>query len=409
MHPLYYGSLLWLAGGGEPPRYPPLSGQSARCDVMIVGGGLTGTLTADALTAAGLSVVLIDEGKIGGGSSAASTGLLQYSNDIMLSDLLSRIGEERAAHFYRACKNAVERLSQLAESLPDDVAFKRRSSLYFASSEADVRKLKTEYEALRTRGFSVDWLDEADIRATFPFAKPAALVTNGDGELNPYRLSVRLAERAAEKGARIHENTSLKSVEGSKGDLACHTSHGTLHASSVIYAVGYRPEIARIGNLAVKYARTSAIATRVVPSLADWHQRWLLWETARPYLYARTTQDGRVVIGGFDENIREPVTDRSALNKQANRLLAEARKLFPELSLETEYAWNAAFCESGDELPWIGEDPERPGRYVALGYGGNGAVYSMLASDILTDALQGKTSMLAELVGLRSRRTGLPQ
>ncbi|MDG0810845.1 NAD(P)/FAD-dependent oxidoreductase [Cohnella rhizosphaerae] len=406
MEPLYFGSLLWLAGGGEPPRYPPLSGLSSQCDVLVVGGGLTGTMAVDALTAAGMSVVLIDEGRIGEGSSAASTGLLQYSNDIMLTDLLSRLGDERASHFYRACKYAVERLCQLAETLPGDVAFKRRSSLYFASADTDVPKLKSEYEALRARGFSVDWLEEADIRAIFPFAKPAALVTSGDGELNPYRLSVRLAERAAKKGARIYENTSLKSVEGSKGDFACQTSHGIVRAASVVYAVGYRPEIAGIGNLAIRYARTSAIATRVLPSLADWHQRWLLWETARPYLYARTTQDGRIVMGGLDENIRRPVTDLYDLNKYANRLLEEARKLFPGLSLETEYAWNATFCESADDLPWIGEDPERPGRYVALGYGGNGAVYSMLASDILTDLLQGKTSALADIVGLRNRRTG---
>lgn len=409
MHPLYFGSLLWPSAGGEPARYPPLSGESERCDVLIVGGGLTGTLACDVLTAAGVSVVLIDEGRIGEGSSAASTGLLQYSNDIMLTDLLSQLGDDRAVHFYRACKNALERLCQLADRLPADVAFRRRSSLYFASSSADVPKLKAEYETLRAHGFSVDWLDEAGIRAFFPFAKPAAIVTNGDGELNPYRLAVRLAEQASEKGARIYERTALKSVEGPKGDLLCHTSGGAIKASSVVYAVGFQPEIAGITWLGVKFARTYAIATRTVPSLADWHQKWLLWETARPYLYARTTHDGRVVIGGFDEDIRQPVASRNELNKYADRLLQEARKLFPGMSLEPAYAWNGTFCESKDNLPWIGEDPERPGRYIALGYGGNGAVYSMLASDILLDALQGKISPLDDIVGLRNRRTGLPK
>ncbi|MDI4647587.1 NAD(P)/FAD-dependent oxidoreductase [Cohnella hashimotonis] len=410
MQPLHFGSLLWPSAGGEPVRYPPLSGTTERCDVLIVGGGLTGTLASSVLNAAGMSVVLIDEGQIGAGSSAASTGLLQYSNDIMLTDLLSQLGDDRGAQYYQACKNAVERLCQLAERLPEDVAFKRRSSLFFASTAADVSKLGTEYETLRAHGFSVDWLNEADIRALFPFDKPAAIVTRGDGELNPYRLAIRLAEQAAGKGARIYEHTALKSVEGPKGDLLCRTSGGgIIRASSVVYAVGYRPEIAGIGGLGVKFARTNAIATRRVPSLADWHQRWLLWETARPYLYARTTPDGRVVIGGFDENIRQPVASRRELDPYANRLLEEARKLFPDLSLEIEFAWNATFCESKDNLPWIGENPDRPGHYVALGYGGNGAVYSMMASEVLLDALQGRANSLDELVGLRNRRTGLPK
>ncbi|MFC3800339.1 NAD(P)/FAD-dependent oxidoreductase [Cohnella sp. GCM10012308] len=409
MLPLHFGSLLWPSAGGEPGRYPPFSGTSERCDVLIVGGGLTGTLVGSALAAAGLSVVLIDEGQIGSGSSAASTGLLQYSNDIMLTDLLSQLGDNRAVQFYSACKSAVERLCQLAETLPEDVAFKRRSSLYFASSAADVPKLKKEYETLRANGFSVDWLEEADIRAIFPFAKPAAIVTNGDGEVNPHRMAIRLAEQAEGRGARVYERTALRSVEGPKGDLLCHTSGGTIKASSVIYAVGYQPEIAGVGGLGVKLARTYAIATRIVPSLADWHQRWLLWETARPYLYARTTRDSRIVFGGFDEDIRMPVTSQSDLDKNAKQLLEEARKLFPELSLETEFAWNATFGESNDNLPWIGEDPERPGRYAALGYGGNGAVYSMLASEVLLDAVQGIAHPLDDLVGLRNRRTGLPK
>lgn len=408
MHPLYFGSLLWPSSGGLPARYPPLAGD-INCDVLVVGGGLTGTLIAHALTSAGLDAVLIEENRIGSGSSSASTGLLQYSNDVMLSELVSLIGEEVAVYFYRECKHAVERLCSLAERLPADVGFKRRSSLYYASSQQDVPKLQAEYETLHQHGFSVDWLDEDGIRSLFPFSKPAALVTNGDGEINPYRWAVRLAEQTAAQGLRIFEKTALKSVVGPKGALRCNTSGGVIQACSVVYAVGYRPEIAGTSNIGIKLARTHVIATKPLSSLSQWHQRWLIWETARPYLYARTTQEGRIILGGFDEDLPYPAGSREELDKRAAHLLQEAERLFPGLTLATEYAWSALFGESKDNLPWIGEDPEHPGRYLALGYGGNGAVYSMLASGIVLDALLGKANPLNDIVGLRNRRTGLPK
>lgn len=409
MQPLYFGSLLWPSRHSGSPSYPSLSGDAERCDVLIVGGGLTGTLIGHRLSGAGLSVVLIEENGIGSGSSAASTGLLQYANDIMLTDLAAQLGEAPAVLFYQACKHAVEGLCRLAARLPEDVAFKRRSSLYYASTAEDVGKLRQEYDMLHKHGFSVEWLDRDGVDALFPFAKPAALVTNGDGELDPHRFTVRLAEQAAGRGMRIYERTALKSVEGEKGRLVCRTTGGTLQAGSIVYAVGYRPEIARCDAVDVKLARTYAIATKPVPSLADWHQRWLLWETARPYLYARTTGDGRVIIGGCDEEIRYPVAMQHELRAISLRLLREAQSLFPGLPLELAYEWNATFGKSNDNLPWIGQDPQRPGHYVALGYGGNGAVYSMLASELILDELTEQSNPLHGIVGLQNRKTGRHQ
>jgi glycine/D-amino acid oxidase-like deaminating enzyme len=79
-------------------------------DAVILGGGLSGSLCAYTLANEGLKVAIIDKGKVGRGSTMANTGILQYSNDIMLHELINQIGEEKAVRFYTICKNAVDQL-----------------------------------------------------------------------------------------------------------------------------------------------------------------------------------------------------------------------------------------------------------------------------------------------------------
>ncbi len=78
------------------------------------------------------------------------------------------------------------------------------------------------------------------------------------------------------------------------------------------------------------------------------------------------------------------------------------RKLFPNLQVKIEYAWNATFAESRDQLPFIGEDPEQPRVYYCLGYGGNGTVYSMMGAHIIANLIQNNraTDDLAAIVQL---------
>lgn len=394
---LYSGTPYWPFTRPNPPAYPALAG-SAACRVLVVGGGMTGILCGYMLARSGVDTVLIERDTIASGSTAANTGLIQYSNDISLTALASQIGETDAVRFYRACKDAIGHLAQIAQTLPRDVGFKRRSSLYFASSEADVPALRREFEALDRHGFGAEWWDEARIAAAFPFRKAGAIVTHGDAELNPFRFTTTLAETAAAEGLAIYERTPLVSVSGTRGSFVARTDRADIRAERIVYAVGYSPETAGGRWLRAKLGRSYAIATKPLPGLPGWHQRFLLWETARPYLYLRTTPDRRIVAGGLDEPVRPPVSSAAELRERSLRLLAEIRKLFPGLALEPDKMWCATFGESADNLPWFGEDLERPGQYFALGYGGNGTVYSVIGAAIIRDLVLGADHPLARLV-----------
>ncbi len=339
---LHFGTLYWPETCAKPASYPALK-EDIKTRVIIVGGGMSGVACGYELARCGTEAILIDQARIAGGSSVANTGILQYMNDRMLGDLIGTLGEHDAVTLYRACLQAAERLLEISRTLPRDVQAHTRCSLYYASTPAEAAPLRQEYELLRRHGFSADWWDADMIAERFPFRKDAAILTHGDAEFNPYLFVHALAGEAVRLGLSIYEHTALESVRqapaGSSARFVVQTSGGTIEADHIVYAVGYTPEQAGGRWIRARPSRTYAIVTDPLASLEDWHERCLLWETARPYLYARTTPDHRIVVGGLDENLRYPVLSDGELRAHSLRLLSEMNKLFPRWKPEIRYEW----------------------------------------------------------------------
>lgn len=401
MKELYTGKLYWPETCKGTREYEPLR-ENKKTQVAVIGGGMSGTICSSLLVKSGLSVVMLERDRVAGGSTSANTGLLQAANDIMLCDLIGRIGERDAEAFYKACREAVDTIAEGAVALSADVGFNRRSSLYFASTEQHLPKLKQEYEALKACGFDVEFWLPGDIAEHFPFRKPGAIVSHGDAEINPYRFVNALAEDAASAGLQIHERTGVVPLhEASGGSYRLRTTDGfEIEAEHVVYAVGYEPDELRGQLIKAELNRSHALVTGVQPSLQSWHERFLIWETARPYLYMRTTLDNRVIIGGLDEDPGYPLQSEAGRRKRSLRLLGKLEALFPELQAPSEYEWSATFGESRDGLPFIGEDPKWPKVYYCLGYGGNGTAYSVIAAQVLRDLILGGRHPLSRIVRL---------
>jgi glycine/D-amino acid oxidase-like deaminating enzyme len=130
---------------------------------------------------------------------------------------------------------------------------------------------------------------------------------------------------------------------------------------------------------------------------AGWWERCLLWETARPYLYLRTTDDGRAIVGGEDDPFRNPDRRDRLVPEKADRLARRFREMFPAIELEIAYAWAGTFGETEDGLAYIGAVPEAPSCFFALGFGGNGVTCSAVAAEIIRDAIQRRPNTEAHL------------
>lgn len=96
---------------------------------------------------------------------------------------------------------------------------------------------------------------------------------------------------------------------------------------------------------------TYAITTKPLPDLSSWHEQAMIWETARPYLYMRTTPDNRIIAGGLDEETPDKDQRELRASNQGNVLLEEVRSYFPLEGLDIDYAWGAVFGNTHDGLP----------------------------------------------------------
>jgi glycine/D-amino acid oxidase-like deaminating enzyme len=387
------GHAFWPIRDGLMRTYPALA-HNERTDVAIVGAGITGALAAYELATAGADVVVVDRRDVASGSSAATTGLLQYATDTTLTELISHVGEPAGVRAYRLGLQAIDRIEALCDTLSassgDDCGFTRRPSLYLASTAADVPTLRREYALRRDHGFDVDWLDRGAIEGRYGFSAPGAIYGRGDGEIDCYAFTHRLLAAAREKGARIYDRTNVEHLRHDRNGIALTVDGGhTIRARQLVCAAGYETSRylrRKTGTL----SSTWAFVSEPVDAFPMWQDRCLIWETARPYLYMRTTDDNRVLIGGEDEPFSTSHTSLTLLAKKTRRLLALARRKFPVLPLAVAYSWAGTFASTDDGLPFIGQVREHPDTWFALGYGGNGITFSMIAARLIRDAWLGQ-------------------
>jgi len=373
-----------------------------RCDVAVIGGGITGAIIADALADAGFDVAVFEQRDIGWGSSAASTALLQYEIDTHLTDLAREFGEGPARMAYRACEEAIGQLRDLARGVRD-VDFGMSDSLYFASHLWHKRRLRDEYEARRRAGLDTHWLDRADIARDYGFDAPAALLTHAAARVDPYRLAHRLLQRLKRRGGRVYGHTRLEPVNAGSRQVVLESGEGArVTARHVIVAAGYETQRWIKQDVARNRSSYACITEPVdLGALAD----TLLWESARPYLYLRSTGDSRLLVGGEDDAVDIPGRRDARVEKKADKLMKRVAALFPHLSMKPSFGWAGTFAETSDGLPFFGPHEQWGPRVLfAMAYGGNGIVYSMLGAGLMRARLERRSHPLQALFGFERLR-----
>jgi glycine/D-amino acid oxidase-like deaminating enzyme len=388
----------WAIKNGLMCAFPRLE-SDIRCDVVVIGAGVTGALIARALAAEQLDVVVVDERDIAWGSTAASTALLQYEIDSHMTDLAHRYGEAPAALVYESCATAIGMLRDIAAEVRD-VGFSRARSLYVASRWLHKRPLRREYEMRSRHGIEVDWLSGEEVRERFGVRAPCALLSAVAACMDPYRFTSRLLRRLGTRGVRIFDRTRVERLDVSSRQVVADAGTAHIRARYVVMATGYAAQQWLRERVAVNRS-SYACATDPIDraALGPWRDT-LLWESARPYFYARPTSDNRLLIGGEDDAIDIPALRDRRLERKVRKLERRAAKFFPDVPVKSAFAWAGTFAETPDGLPYFGAHAQYGPRVLfAMAYGGNGITYSALGGDLLAASIKRRRHPLATLFG----------
>ena len=383
------GEPVWSAHRHAIPPESRLR-RSTRADVVVVGAGITGSLVAQRLCELGLRPLILERRRGAMlGSTAASTALLQFELDTPLVHLARKIGKRAAGRAWLCSHSAVNELRTQAHRLGIEARLQTRPSLYLAGNLLDAAGLRREALARQKLGLPSELLDRRTLRHHFDIDRPAAILSHGNAEADPVALASGFLRHAIRAGAKLHAPHEVTDLHASGRYTTLATADGLeIRARHVVLCTGYElPKIVPAAQHQI--FSTWAMATAPQPEKV-WPQRALIWEASEPYLYARTTSEGRVICGGEDEEFADAAQRDSLIPIKTARLQKKLGKLFPQLDTRASFAWTGSFGASTSGTPSFGRIPGYPCCYAVLGYGGNGITFSMLAASMIARAVRGR-------------------
>ncbi len=386
----------WLLKNGLIASYPSLKSDE-ECDVLIIGGGITGSLIAHQMIKDGYHTILIDRRELCNGSTSATTSMLQYEIDVPLFELIEKIGKKGAIESYKACSDAIDRVEKLAGLIKSDAGFKRKKSLYFASKKKDTEWLQKEYQARRDAGFDVKWLKSEQVLKQFGFENTYGGILSKQGaSIDAFRFAHELFRHNVKKGLRIFDKTEMVKVQYHKGFNLVSTDKGyQVKTKKIIYCIGYESKNLIKENF-VDLKSTYAVVSEIDNDKFKNISNTLVWNTDDPYIYMRTTDDGRLLIGGGDEDFYDAEKRDSLLEKKEKEIIKSLKKIKPDYHFYPDFVWAGTFGETKDGLPYIGEHEKFKNSYFVLGFGGNGITFSATGMEMTSLFMKNKKHLLSK-------------
>ncbi len=382
----------WLLKNGILNSYPTLQ-ESINCEIAVVGAGITGALISHALHQAGYDTVVIDKRDVGTGSSSATTSMLQYEIDTPLVDLAGMIGENEAVECYKAGIESIRILDELVKSEDLNCGFELKKSLQVSHSKKNIKNVEKEFRLRKKHGFNARWLTSEEIKEKYKMESYPGILSDEGASVDAFQFAHELFYKNSKRGLRIYDHTPIKEIKyGDKVEILTENDY-TVTCNRVVFCSGFEA----LSMFKKKYAdivTTFACVSEQNINLYDELKDILIWDTDNPYIYMRTTDDKRLLIGGEDIPYKFSGLTDKLKNKKADKLMKKIHELFPTIKFIEDYNWAGAFGVTKDGLPYIGEHPDFKNAIFVLGLGGNGITFSVQGMELVLKILAGQNDSL---------------
>ena len=346
-------------------------------DVAIAGGGIVGAACAAECAAAGLSVVMVEPGTIGGGATAAGMGHIVVMDDSPAQIALTRYSRELWI--------------ALAPELPEDVEYVSAGTVWVAADEEEINEVVRKKRVYDSIGVRAEVLNAAELAQAEPRLRPGlagGLMVPDDAVIYPPCAAHFLMERARQHGTVLRGGALT--AEGFQLRDGSSVSAGiTVNATGA-----WAPEIAP--GLAVRKRKGHLVITDRYPGFVR-HQLVELGYLKSAHSTAADSvafnvqprKTGQLLIGSS----RQFGAEQSSVDSHMlTAMLARARCYMPEIAmLSAIRTWTGFRAATADKLPLIGPCPGQPRQYLATGHEGLGITTSLATGRLVVDQILGRT------------------
>ncbi|AKS42134.1 NAD(P)/FAD-dependent oxidoreductase [Wenzhouxiangella marina] len=375
-------------------------------DVAIVGGGLAGVATAVALVERGVDrVAVIEADEIGSGASGRNGGFVFAGYSLGNDALADQVGEDRAREMHGWTRASVAEVRRRIRDYGLDCQANDAGVVltdWFHRPEA----MQEFAERMQQRlGFELSWLDPE--RCAEHVRSPrygGGLHEPGSFHFHPLRHIRELARWLIERGAKVWHHAPVRSIERVDGAWSLRLDGARVRAREVVLTTGgydrrLRPAVQRaLQPIATYIAVTEPLGDRLQECLP---QPVAVYDNRFAFDYYRPLPDGRLLWGG-----RISIASRSpaAIRRLMGRDLA---RVFPSLQgVRLEQAWGGWMSYARHEMPLLGQLPD--GLWHGLAFGGHGMATTVLAGQVLAEALSGDRRRLSAFEPWPARWAGGP-
>jgi glycine/D-amino acid oxidase-like deaminating enzyme/nitrite reductase/ring-hydroxylating ferredoxin subunit len=382
---------IWASTADVPGR--PSLAEDTTADVCIVGAGIAGLTTAYLLTREGRTVVVLDDGPIGGGETGRTTAHLTSALDDRFYHLERLHGERGARLAAESHSAAIDRIESIVSTEKIECGFERLDGYLFAPpGESGGEELERELEAARRAGLEVQRVPRAPLGS---FDTGPALRFSGQGQFHPLKYLAGLTAAILHGGGRIFTGVHVEEFEGGR-HAHVKTATGRKVAAAAIVVATNTP----VNDKLVIHTKQAAYRTYVVGLDVPIGSvsRALFWDTLDPYHYVRQETPGGgapdvLIVGGEDHRTGQA----EDAEERWTRLERWTRERFP-MAQGVRYRWSGQILEPGDSLAFIGRNPmDKDNVFIATGDSGNGMTHGTIAGILLTDLIQGRENAWADL------------